>query len=272
MNLKEWILRWDEKIYEWSKNPKEYFENDEIYSKYSKGKDSDELLINVLPEPYLGDVNSNCSGIVLSINPGAPMNNGEQLLPEGKFIKDGAAEKYSQWAKDWVYLKDYRNTFWSTRKEWIDRIIEEKDLLPFGLEFIPYHSKSWGSLKKDENIYNYINENVLNIAEQMVDKSIFKMIICIGKDYEDTFNFFNFEKVIEVNNINYDDFDIKWPKNNDKAIGRSYIVWKSNKGYYYLQIKSNAGFALAPGIHFNSVEKDIIKIIEKKENCKLICK
>ena len=272
MILNEWVRNWDEKIRRWSENPKVYFENDDIYNVYNAGTESKELQFNALLEPYLGDVNDRCSGVILSINPGDPMLNGEQILPSGKFIKDGAAEKYSEWAKKWVYLTEYKNTFWSTRKEWIERIIEEKDFLPFGIELIPYHSKSWGTLKKDEKLYKYIDENILTIGEQMLDKSIFKMIICIGKDYEDTFNALNFKKIIEVNNLNYSELNVNWPKDNGRAIGRSYIVWKSNRGYYYLQIKSNAGFAVAPGAHFTSTEKDIIRIVEEKEGCKLVIK
>lgn len=109
MKLKEWTNMWNEKIKRWSKEPELYSQNDCIYNAYKPSKKSDELIKSALLEPYLGDIDNKCSTVFLTLNPGDTLPDGEQMLPEGKFIKDGAVACYNEWAKKWVYLNDHSN-------------------------------------------------------------------------------------------------------------------------------------------------------------------
>ena len=214
----------------------------------------------------MGDIDNKCSAVFLTLNPGDTMSNGEQMLPEGKFIKDGAVSCYNEWAKKWVYLNDHSNTFWENRKKWVDRHVNCENVLPFGIELIPYHSKTYapGGLLK-EDITEYIDSNILSIAEQIICNSILKLIICMGKDYGDIFEMLGYEKLLIVNKDNYKSFNISWPlKKEGQPKSREYIVWRSKRGFYYLQIKSGAGFAIPPSKDFKDAEEDIFRLIEEK--------
>jgi len=262
--LKKYEVMWNKRIKEWGQDPEEYFKNDDIYKLYN-GKEKTELEILGLPEPYLGDIYGRCSAILLSLNPGGLLPEGEQVHPKGKFILDGAVENYCDWAKSWYYINHTKNLFWKNKREWIDRRVSEENKLPFGIELIPYHSKKWGKLCKNEDALKYIEKNILNIAEKKINDSQFQHIVAIGKDYADIFEALNFELQIEVNEVNYmDQLDIEWPKKKDgEPRIRKYNIWKSPNGTTYFQTHA-PGSNKAPSKDFLQIETEIIRKLNDK--------
>ncbi|MBX4263124.1 hypothetical protein [Clostridium estertheticum] len=268
MNLTEWTNMWDEKIRKWYENPQEYFDNDDIYKAYTGSGDA-KLQVKVIPEPYLGDINSKCSGVVLSLNPAESLPNGEQQWPNGQFVKDVSATNYSEWAKTWYYLKN-KNIFWKNRKEWLDRKMSNanESLYPFAIELIPYHSKACGTLSSNENknLLEYVENNILVVAEEMTKNCALKLVFCFGKPYYDIFRSLNYEIVLKIDSEDHENFKNEWPIGNSKPINRTYIIWKSQRGSLYFHTYYSGGF-WAPKEEFEEVEKLIIKEIEKKYNC-----
>jgi len=266
MNLTEWTNMWDEKIKKWYENPQEYFNQDEIYKAYTGVGDA-ELQVKVIPEPYLGDINSKCSGVILSLNPAKVLPNGEQQWPNGKFIKDVSATNYSEWAQTWYYLKN-KNAFWKNRKEWLDRKMSNanESLYPFAIELIPYHSKACGKLSSNENLLEYVENNILVVAEEMTKKCALKFVFCFGRPYYEIFRNLNYEIVLKIDSEDHENFKEEWPIKNSKPINRTYIIWKSQRGSLYFHTYYTGGF-WSPKEEFEEVEKLIIKEIEKKYNC-----
>lgn len=68
---------------------------------------------------------------------------------------------------------------------------------------VPYHSKTYAheGLSK-EDITEYIDSNILSIAEQIICNSILKIIICMGKDYGQIFEILGYEQLLIVNKDN----------------------------------------------------------------------
>ncbi|MBW9173370.1 hypothetical protein K2F43_19460 [Clostridium estertheticum] len=270
MNLIEWTKMWDDKIKEWSSNPDLYFKNDNIYKAYKSLDVNSELIKNAIPEPYIGDVNSKCSAVVLSLNPGQLLMEDQQVLPDGEFIKDGAAENFSEWAKKWFYLTYEKDTFWKNRKAWLDRRVSDKnkELYPFGIELIPYHSKAWGKLDSNETVLEYVENNVLVVAEEMTKQCVLKFVFCFGKPYYNMFKNLKYEEILKIDNNNYQEFTKEWPVENGRLINRTYIIWKSPRDKFYLQTYAPGGFK-APKEEFIGIENAIMQEIQKRYGCTL---
>ena len=289
-STREYLDHWDEFFVVWKKNPKATFEEDFIW-KNRKGTGEKKLEYDVLPQPYLGNI-ENHSVITLNLNPSRSRKNEENIeFEKNNLPKFKKAENYHEYAKG---FPTYDIDFWQDQDDWINRIFEKlgkekppkepEPLLPFAIEICPWGSKKFQTLKIDHELIKYMNEYVFDVIEKVNQKNIFpskiKLVPCIGKDYYDIFNHNNsdFEKLSEftkskkTNNeivVEPDTLDEnfilkikeKWPLNKNNVLtNRSFSFWKKNSIIYYNVYPTEGGANNPPGKEFKKIEEEFFRI------------
>lgn len=237
-------------IENWANSPEKEFEKS-IFSSLKSVNSKIKPFLNYLPEPYLGNPYKS-DGVFLSYNPG-PILEKEQNLTDGTFITQlKAIENYYFFANNVTYFNG-QNGFWKVRQNFLSRFLNKpfEDTTLFALEICPFHSSSFKLSASDiVTVSNYIENNVLKIAEEVAKHSTLKIIISVGKDYYHLFKLLNYKLIKEIDQSSTID---NWPKNKlGTKINRSFSLWQSPSGGLYLN-------TWAPGSNrISSKEFDII--------------
>lgn len=247
-NIEDYIIYWDDFFKEWNKgesHQEELLKSDNIWGNHrgevrtvkKTGKlKSTKLEFNVLPQPYLGDINSH-SVITLNLNPSRSKKgekihvlknlekgNENDVFEEEHLPNFKKAKNYYQYVNG---FPTYDIGFWKDQEIWIDRIFEILDeekpsdkkngveIKPFAIEICPWGSKSWLGLdiKKETKdlkkldipiklFLKYLDDYVFDVIEKVIQKNLFpskqKIVLSIGKAYYDIFNCnSDFEKLSE---------------------------------------------------------------------------
>ena len=246
-------------IKEWYENPKSTWEKSHFFNLKSVNKSISEY-INFLPEPYLGNPFQS-TAVFLNYNPGPVID----CLQERKFgyffTKNKAAENYQNFALNNKYMTDKKG-FWGMKRSFIARLsdIPFEETSFFALEICPWHSNSFRLDQKDlQKSLDYIQNEVLTIAESAAMNSYFKTIFTVGKNFYDVFNMLGFELLKEISER---DEIANWPKNtNGQKTIRTLSKWRSKTNGVYFN-------TFSPGSNKIS-SKEFDKIILEELN---ICK
>jgi hypothetical protein len=232
INLQLYIHTQQKFIEDWYENPQKTWEASHFFNLGSVNKKIAES-IEFLPEPYLGNPLGS-TGVFLNYNPGPVIKCKQNRLSGDFIIENKAVKDYSKFAVTNKYMFDTKG-FWGTRRNFLSRLsnfpIEQTSF--FALEICPWHSSSFRLSHKDlELSLDYIQKEVLTIAETVAAKSHFKTIFTVGKNYYDVFKLLEFKLVKEINeshNI------INWPiKPNGSKVKRSISIWESSTdGMYF---------------------------------------
>ncbi|WP_338410580.1 hypothetical protein [uncultured Flavobacterium sp.] len=286
-NVDVYLTKWNTFFEEWKKNPKVTFKEDKVWSKHkgkvksdTKKKDT-KLEYDVLPQPYLGNI-TNHSVITLNLNPCRTKQ--EKSVKEFKknLDKFNNASTYYEYAKD---FPTYDIGFWQDQANWFKRMFIERmefDIYkkPFAIEICPWNSESWLALKINEEIVNYLDENVFTVIEKAIKDSDIKIVFSVGKAYYDIFNHKKscFKKIEEFTksqkngpfdlDIHSEDQDLKskiiviWPKKqtkntNPRYVNRSFSFWKKNNVTYFNTW--SPGSNNPPSRDFIEIESELIK-------------
>ena len=290
-NIEDYLDYWDLFFEEWNKDKIGTFNKDVIW-KNRKGIGETELEYDVFPQPYLGNY-ENHSVITLNLNPSRSKKNGYENFKEPDLNSE---YKYEEYAKGFPTYDTH--PFWKDQKNWIDRIFKflkkEKpsenkiEIRPFAIEICPWGSKSFQTLKIDDEfidneLVKYMNQYVFDVIEKVYQKNIFpskiNLVLCIGKVYYDIFNHENdFEKlseftkssktnneVVAETNPHNENFITKikanWPLNKKNLLtNRSFSFWKRNNTLYYNVFPPDGGKNNPPGKNFKKIEEEFFRI------------
>ena len=296
-NIEDYIIYWDDFFKEWNKgesHQEELLKSDNIWGNHrgevrtvkKTGKlKSTKLEFNVLPQPYLGDINSH-SVITLNLNPSRSKKgekihvlknlekgNENDVFEEEHLPNFKKAKNYYQYAKD---FPTYDINFWQNQKNWIHRIFQnlvkeepsdkknKEEIKPFAIEICPWGSKSFQKLEIDKEIIDYMDKYVFDVIEKVIKNSKLKMVLTVGKPYYDIFDHgveFNIKN--EISNLKNKPKELDWPQTKDKKSGkdrdvnRSFSIWK-RKEIFYLNTYAS-GSNKSPGEDFIEIEKKLIK-------------
>lgn len=215
----------------WVNNKEEY--DDLFFSVINKGKDKP-LSRELVPEPYLGDIRSRASAVIININPGGYEKSESYAALEG-YLKENSG--YYSYAKDffhdierkandkdqseeWIFPPSYK--WWLKRKSWVERILENsniasKDAKLIAFELCPWHSASWKGWGKKglEVLRNEIEDNTIKPAVQHIHKSELQFGLAVSKVVRDTLVDLGFESKRGWQSKDFEkseDF-AKWPLN-----------------------------------------------------------
>ena len=282
----KYLEHWDKFFEEWKKgesHQKKLLENDKIWNDDKrKGKvwrtkegveESTELEYDVLPQPYLGNI-ENHSVITLNLNPSRSKKNDENIEFEKNYLpKFKESENYYEYAESFPTYDTH--SFWRDQKNWIDRIFKNlgkekpslKDIKPFAIEICPWGSKSFQTLKikKDDPLIKYMDQHVFDVIEKVIEHSKLKVVLSVGKAY---YNIFvnkktDFELKEEISYQKNKPQGMDWPQTKDKDSGkdrdvkRTFSIWKKENIYYINTYAS--GSNNPPGEHFNEIQNELIK-------------
>ena len=282
----KYLEHWDKFFKEWKKgesHQKKLLENDKIWNDNKrKGKvwrtkegveESTELEYDVLPQPYLGNI-ENHSVITLNLNPSRSKKNDENIEFEKNYLpKFKESENYYEYAESFPTYDTH--SFWRDQKNWIDRIFKNlgkekpslKDIKPFAIEICPWGSKSFQTLKikKDDPLIKYMDQHVFDVIEKVIEHSKLKVVLSVGKAY---YNIFvnkktDFELKEEISYQKNKPQGMDWPQTKDKDSGkdrdvkRTFSIWKKENIYYINTYAS--GSNNPPGEHFNEIQNELIK-------------
>ena len=234
--IENFLKSQQEFITNWAESPKKVWENN-IYSKLKSVNKNIEPFLEYLPEPYLGNPYTS-DGVFLNYNPGTVFKDDKRQHKDvGWFIKElNAIENYDNFANKVPYFNG-ENPFWSARKKFLSRILNKplEATSLFGLEICPFHSSRFKlSIPDIKNLQTqeYIENNVLKIAEEVAKNSTLKTIISVGKDYCHLFELLKYKKVKEIDQTLKTE---NWPKKSkiDTKIKRSFSLWESPTGGLY---------------------------------------
>lgn len=283
-NVEVYLTKWNTFFEEWKKNPEVTFNEDKVWSKHKgkvktdANKKETKLDYGLLPQPYLGDI-KNHSVITLNLNPCRTKQDKSVNEFKENLDKFNSASSYHEYAKD---FPTYDIRFWQDQANWFKRIFKERmefdiDKKPFAIEICPWNSESWLALKINEEIVNYLNENVFSVIEKAIKYSDIKLVFSVGKAYYDIFNhnsdFIKIEEFTKSQNngsliFHSDDQDRKskiesiWPKKQDKKsttryVNRSFSFWKKNNIIYVNTW--GPGSNKTPGKDFVEIESELIR-------------
>ena len=298
-DIKAYKIFWNDFFEEWKKDKKGTFEKDPIWSSENRRGTGDKKLdYQVLPQPYLGDVEEH-SVITLNLNPSrySKGKENEKFEQEIKPIFD-EAEDYYTYARE---FPTYEIDFWQKQIKWIARIFSELDinsenLLPFAIEICPWGSKSFQKLEIGERdkdkIVEYMHHYVFDVIEKVITNSRLKMVLSVGKAYYDIFQRSEFKKLEEISSKPFQKEVLKFSNDkykthldlslseNNKYIGekiskisynwpikfvqRSFSIWEKAGILYFNTYAS--GSNSTPGVHFDEIQNDLIKRHLQKNN------
>lgn len=262
----EFQSKWDQKIEDWHKSPKDHFERD-IYSKlYQTESEKYKIKPMYMPEPYLGNPNKN-SAVIINKNPGSEIHE-LQNHKTGKFLtNDNAHSNYKNFAIKFPYLEKYIESdggkWWIKRKEWIKRLVgKESQSNPFALEVCHWHSSLFGKhiLKQNELFYDYLIKSTIEPAEAANKNSELGVILSVGGIFNEFYEKLGFNKELEINQSNFKEYNLKWHLNGkNKPTHIEYTLWKSNTDNYYLNFELGAKYNDVPNIKWKHVEEFLLK-------------
>jgi len=289
----DYLEHWRKFFEEWKKgesHQKKLLENDKIWNddkrkgkvwKTKKGiEKSTELEYNVLPQPYLGNI-ENHSVITLNLNPSRSKKNDENIEFEKNYLpKFKESENYYKYAESFPTYDSH--SFWQDQKNWIDRIFKildkdapvpsEKKIKPFAIEICPWGSKSFQTLeiKKDDPLIKYMDHYVFDVIEKVIEHSKLKVVLSVGKAYYDIFDNKKTDFVREKE-ISYQNKPegIDWPQTKDKVSGkdrdvkRTFSIWKKGKILYINTYAS--GSNNPPSEDFNEIQNGLINKYVNKQ-------
>lgn len=218
-----------------------------------------------VPEPYLGKP-SNCSAVIINLNPALSWDNSERDLFYEQFVKDLSHKKYSEITCTFPHLEPdaigYK--FWIQKDRWIHRLCElnNKDssgLRPFAMELCPYHSKSWNGNFINDEVRKCIDKWVLKPALAAIKLSLLPFALAIGKpcytELKDKFQFKLLEFLGPDSNIN------GWPTNSNDVNANRYFALLEKDGLKVLCTWCKGGTNSAPAESFKDIEKSLLKNI-----------
>ena len=279
-SIKAYLEHWNEFFKKWEKDPKATFEEDVIWSKRpgkvwktKKGKEkSTELEYDVLPQPYLGNI-ENHSVITLNLNPSRSKKNDENIeFKKNNLPKFKEAKNYYEYAESFPTYDTH--PFWQKQDKWIDRIIvefckdapSEKKIKPFAIEICPWGSKKFQNLKikKDDPLIEYMDQHVFDVIEKVIDNSKLKIVLSVGKAYYNIFDNkkTDFELLDEISYQKNKPEGIDWPQTIDKKSGkdrdvkRTFSIWGKGKILYINTYAS--GSNTPPADHFDEIQNKLI--------------
>ncbi len=221
-STREYLVNWDEFFEDWNNDKKRTFDKDLIW-KNRKGTGKTELEYDVLPQPYLGNI-ENHSVITLNLNPSRSKKNEENIeFEKNNLPKFKEAENYHEYAESFPTYDTH--PFWQKQDKWIDRIFKktlgeeklyqynpetkkEEKLKPFAIEICPWGSKSFQKLKinEDDSLIKYMDQHVFDVIEKVIDNSKLKIVLSVGKAYYDIFNDSSgFIKLEEISSKSFDE-------------------------------------------------------------------
>ena len=271
-STREYLDHWDEFFVVWKKNPKATFEEDFIW-KNRKGTGEKKLEYDVLPQPYLGNI-ENHSVITLNLNPSRSRKNEENIeFEKNNLPKFKKAENYHEYAKG---FPTYDIDFWQDQDDWINRIFEKlgkekppkepEPLLPFAIEICPWGSKKFQNLKikKDDPLIEYMDQHVFDVIEKVIEYSKLKIVLSVGKAYYNIFDNkkTDFERLDEISYQENKPEGIDWPQTidedsgKDRDVKRTFSIWKKGKILYINTYAS--GSNTPPAEHFNEIQYELI--------------
>lgn len=260
-SIDSFIKVWDNRIIDWFNSPDQTV-NYGIESNFYKGKNKSKLDCTAFPEPYLGDPHK-ASCVIINLNPGNKLDK-EQDIYTGSFVNAWKDSKcYYEFAKSFPYLKpECKTGFWVNRRKWIDRLLalhqKKSNLNPFALEIIPFHSKSFGLLSYNNELQEYLNNELFPVAEEASLHAELNLILTIGKSFYNIFEWLSFKKIIEYNPEYHPDITY-WPiKENGVKLNRNFSIWKSPKGILYYNTWHSGGNKM-PAELWLPIEKTILQ-------------
>ena len=230
--IKSYLSSQQNFIENWAKSPEQEWEKS-IFAKLKSVNSKIEPFINYLPEPYLGNPFS-ADAVFLNYNPG-PIMELEQNKANGIFINDyKAISDYNHFAIHTPYFNS-RKGFWADRQNFLSRLLNKpyETTTLFALEICPFHSSSFKLSASDTKVASeYIEKNVLKIAEDVSNHTTLKSIISVGKDYYNLFNLLNYKLIKEVDQTSNIE---NWPTNKYwTKVNRNISLWKSPSGGIYV--------------------------------------
>lgn len=233
--MKEYIEYWNDFMANWIEHPDEMFNKDLLKIKHSE-RNGKQLVYDFLPQPYLGNPYE-CSAITLNLNPGGLIDSRKH--PNGYFVEELKNSKnYFEYAKEFPQLKK-NSPFWNNQINWINRLVDqetENNKLPFAIEICHWHSEKWKNFALDDDeLIDYFEKMVFDIIDIVIKNSSLKTVLSIGKQYTEIYKKLAFEKLLEISNENYKDFNLNFPLNKqNKPSNRVYTLWQSKTGTKYL--------------------------------------
>ena len=230
--IKSYLEHQQNFIENWANSPEKEWEKS-IFSKLKSVNSKIEPFLDYLPEPYLGNP-FNADAVFLNYNPG-PVMELEQHKVNGIFVTDYKAIKdFNHFALNTPYFNGKKG-FWADRQKFLSRLLNKPydTTTFFALEICPFHSSSFKLSPSDIKVASeYIENNVLKIAEEVAKQTTLESIISVGKDYYHLFNLLNYElrkEVDQTSNIE------SWPTNKfGIKVNRNISLWKSPSGGIYV--------------------------------------
>lgn len=161
------------------------------------------LSIDHLPEPFYGDMEDNCSIVIINLNPGTGLCDQCWLRKNvlGLFVNDVLKSgTYSAYAKAFPLIPgpgtikargpEPSINWWKSRNAWMERILShtksDSSKKPFAIELVPLHSKSF----KVANTVEYVKSmpaalNIFDAIGYAIEHSDAKMGLAIGRPIYD---------------------------------------------------------------------------------------
>lgn len=305
MTYRDYKSFWDNFLHKWHSNHDDFVQNDlagrAFFPRNSSGKVMETDLyknISCMPEPYyFGEAFSNAASwqdfdaavVVLDLNPGLS-HDADSLKsknsPYHPILDDLAKGNYSTVINSRYSPFISTNptipgvTWWkSKRLAWFSRFLSTPDVREkiFAVELCPFHSKSW-NVKLSPEAIDFVKNYVLSpVAKILGSNKNVRLGYCFGKDWENIFHVFGFEKVAQWG-VNYpgkplaypdgsEAIEDCWPKTNSKInnkevpTNRIYTLFRGNIDgieVNFLCLRASGTFA-APGKEFEDAEKQIKK-------------
>jgi hypothetical protein len=260
-------------------------------------KDKGNLDLNELPEPYLGKPSEGVDAVFLNLNPGMSAKNENSKFYSCKDTSDPSDTpewlirefincnyKYSDYLTKWSPLNpDLRGhdpevcgvRWWQGtnpnsiggRMSWVRRIYGNNNICPsrvFALELCPYHSKKWNLALNNDQMKDFIINNVFIPAFTAVYENKLPYAIAIGRSIDLLLNdpyvqnklkFHHLASWTEKNNNN-----IEWPCNKDsKPINRTFNLYTFNLfgSNVNILVTYAPGGNTTPAISFSQIEDNI---------------
>lgn len=258
-------------------------------------KDSGNLDLNELPEPYLGKPHKGVDAVFLNLNPGMSAKNENSKFyshkdDEGWLIKEfiRCKCKYSDYLTQWSPLTPKLRgldpevcgvSWWQGndpdsvggRMNWVRRIYGNNNICPsrvFALELCPYHSKKWNLDLNDVDIKDFIINNVFIPAFTAVHENKLPYAIAVGRSIDlllndphvqNELNFHHLSSWTDKRNEE-NNSSLEWPRNKDGySINRTFNLYTFNLfgSKVNILVTYAPGGNTTPAISFSQIEDDI---------------
>lgn len=217
------------------------------------------LLDELTPNPYVGNP-FKCSAVILNYNPGASQkrlnnlaedpqhynqrfdsdkicghmaHNHWQVMQSGEYF-DFGNQKYPEHRAG----QDDGPKWWKGRKEWIDELIPNTNLNPFGLEICGWHSNSWGGVSYNKDLLQSLKNRLAGVIEESINRSALGIGICVGSQYGVILPAFGYNDVSNEVLVSI----ALTPKDEEKY--REYRVFRNQNGTYIINTWLTKGYSM----------------------------